>query len=310
MKTRIFTAARNYWKPSNYQHIIDQDNVAKQIAREQPLQLSRNLRKNLVRCLQRPTRDFARLGVQLGGEFGHLIHIDRGCKILGVAHLDTVLSATPHLENSLVMTPTLDDRLGVWVLLHLLPSLGFNDYDILLTDNEERGASTAADFCGKEYGYNWIFEFDRQGTDAVTYHYTDRPWLTALEETFTLGQGSYSDIADLAAGVCGVNVGVGYHRQHSYSCYANLQHTIAQTKLFVEFAKRYYDAKFTHTPKPTPLYQPYSSYVTHDDYYLQDNQAWDHSRSLTRYTPHNLECTCGEFVADEWRYCPYCGSKI
>jgi hypothetical protein len=136
MKTRIFTAARNYWKPSNYQHIIDQDNVAKQIAREQPLQLSRNLRKNLVRCLQRPTRDFARLGVQLGGEFGHLIHIDRGCKILGVAHLDTVLSATPHLENSLVMTPTLDDRLGVWVLLHLLPSLGFNDYDILLTDNE------------------------------------------------------------------------------------------------------------------------------------------------------------------------------
>ena len=51
-------------------------------------------------------------------------HIDNGSNVLAVAHLDIVA----YLDNSVfaqygdkVISPALDDRLGLWIIAHLLP---------------------------------------------------------------------------------------------------------------------------------------------------------------------------------------------
>ena len=83
---------------------------------------------------------------------------------------------------------------------------------MLLTTGEECGNSTAEWFDAAEGRYHWLVEFDRRGTEAVTYGLESSDWLNALQDAgYQVGSGSYSDIASLAhLGVCGVNIGVGY----------------------------------------------------------------------------------------------------
>ena len=78
------------------------------------------------------------------------IVIDRGESVLGVAHLDHVQQAKhfrvePREEDLVVYNPRLDNRLGVYLLLDLLPELGLG-FDVLLTMDEEIGESTASKF--------------------------------------------------------------------------------------------------------------------------------------------------------------------
>ncbi len=51
--------------------------------------------------------------------------------------------------------------------------MGIN-VDVLLTTGEEMGQSSAAYFDPGEKKYNWMFQFDRGGTDVVTYDYGDK----------------------------------------------------------------------------------------------------------------------------------------
>src|ERR1700754_3651831 len=84
------------------------------------------------------------------------IYKDNGAKILAVAHLDTVQSVDANwtfdsavlgsnqAKQEYIWNAQLDDRLGVYTILDLLPSiLGDDAYDILLTTDEESGATTA-----------------------------------------------------------------------------------------------------------------------------------------------------------------------
>jgi len=97
--------------------------------------------------------------------------MDNEADILAVAHLDTVqqtVKFSMDKKNGLIHSPQLDDRLGAYIILeHLLRDM---NYDVLLTIDEEKGRSTARSFNnGKKY--NWMFSFDRRGTDAVMYQY-------------------------------------------------------------------------------------------------------------------------------------------
>jgi len=159
---------------------------------------------------------------------GPLLHLDRDSQVLGVAHLDTVDLNEDYIrqnpsrkrESAYVLNcPQLDDRLGAWVLLSVLPAFGV-ETDILLTDSEEIGQSTAQYFsekCDKEY--NWIYSFDRAGSDVVLYQYETPELVEKLESIgFSVGMGSYSDIAYMEGlGISGFNFGAGYHRQHTAS---------------------------------------------------------------------------------------------
>ncbi|MCP6726064.1 hypothetical protein NL526_28810, partial [Klebsiella pneumoniae] len=68
-----------------------------------------------------------------------------------------------------------DDRLGLYYIMEILPSLGIN-VDVLLTTDEEIGQSSASEFKkaeGKQY--NWMFMFDRHGYGNVVMYQYETP---------------------------------------------------------------------------------------------------------------------------------------
>lgn len=190
-----------------------------------------------------PVEAFAAFGEVVGTPGGNYVFRDQGERVLGVAHLDTVLNGTPFIhDGERVYCPALDDRLGVHLLLDVLPLLGVR-FDLLLTEGEEQGCSTARWFVPPKK-YNWMFSFDRAGTDVVLYQY-DTPTNRRLlhRAGFRVGTGSYSDIADLwFLGCAGFNIGCGYHRQHKPDCYADLGETRVMVQRFVRFWDEHHDS--------------------------------------------------------------------
>jgi hypothetical protein len=183
-----------------------------------------------------PVDAFGSYGEAAATPEGKYVFRDHGARVLGVAHLDTVLPGTQFArDGDRVFCPSLDDRLGVYLLSELLPLLGVK-FDLLLTDGEERGCSTARWFVPPRR-YNWMFSFDRAGTDVVLYQYDTTANRRLLHRAgFRVGVGSYSDIADLwFLGCAGFNFGCGYHRQHKPDCYADLSETSEMVEQFVRF---------------------------------------------------------------------------
>jgi hypothetical protein len=181
-------------------------------------------------------------------------YADRGSDVLAVAHLDTVARPSTRTcryvdtaAGPVVFSRALDDRLGAYVILDLLPRLGIN-CDVLLTTGEEVGRSTAAFFEPGDRQYNWIIEFDRGGTDVVLYQYDD-PDTRALVETVgaDISVGSFSDIADLEhLGCKAFNWGIGYQDYHSARSHAYLDDTFAMVARFLAFHDAYADTPLPH----------------------------------------------------------------
>lgn len=191
--------------------------------------------QNLYNCLTRPT-DSPLWGDRIDNPNGHLYFRDNGAKVLAVAHLDYVLWSKPTQKGNTIYCPQLDDRLGAWVIMHLLPSMGV-EVDILLTDLEEKGLSTGEWFEPPKH-YNWMFQFDRRGTDVVTYQYGREKLLR--KNGFKVGFGAFSDISSMEhLGCAGFNFGVGYYEQHTKGCHAKLSDTARMAAAFVRFFQKY-----------------------------------------------------------------------
>jgi len=173
---------------------------------------------------------------------------DNGSDILAVAHLDTVQKKNTfgrlNFENETrVYHPKLDDRLGAFIILHMLPEMNIN-VDILFTTDEEICNSTAKDF-QPDKDYKWIVEFDRAGEDVVLYDFESKEIVDALTSVgFEIGIGSYTDICDLNLGVVGFNVGVGYENPHSYTAYFVVETLVSQLEKFKLFYNKYKDVVF------------------------------------------------------------------
>ena len=205
----------------------------------------------IERILNSPPKWFRRFGDRQPTKNGELIFRDNGAKILAVAHLDTVGHSRPILTRSKVHCPQLDDRLGVWAIIHRVG----NKADWLFTDNEEWGVSTGGEFTPPKE-YNWIFSFDRAGTIAAHYQYDSLAWLCALSQ-FKIAYGSYSCIADMDhLGCCGINWGIGYHHQHTARCFAHWGEVRICTNAALAFI-----AEFANTPFPHVATDPWA-----DDY--------------------------------------------
>ena len=199
-------------------------------------------RPSLLECLTLPTNS-PKWGERLDNPDGELFFRDNGASVLAVGHLDYVMWRKPLKRHKIVWCPQLDDRLGVWVLLNLLPNMGVN-VDVLLTDLEESGRTTAQHFKpAKEY--NWIVEFDRRGTDVVMYQYECDEYEAILGGYgFKCGWGSFSDICELGhLDVAGFNFGTGYYHEHTTKCSANIQETKEQASKFQQFYNDYKDTK-------------------------------------------------------------------
>lgn len=173
-------------------------------------------------------------------------------RVLAVAHLDSVLDLKHFYKlsidgNTCIINVNLDDRLGAYVLIDLLPKLGLQ-YDLLLTEGEESGRSTAAWFDPPvDYKYNWMFSFDRHGVDVVSYQYDNANLRKRVAECdLKMAVGSFSDISSLDfLGCRGINVGTGYWEEHTDMCHAFMW----QTRMNVhKFCKFYSLNRNTHLP--------------------------------------------------------------
>lgn len=217
---------------------------------------------------------------EISGKGGY-IYLDRGeeSKVLFVCHLDTVSSPyttktksgkrDTHFETrynkkwgEYVTSIALDDRLGLWAGLTQFPAL---TYDILLTLDEEIGASTAQYF-QTEKEYNWVFSFDRHGINPVLYQY-DTPKLRKMLKSvgYKIDYGSFSDIAYLDhLGVSGINFGIGYHNEHSSKCYAYMSDIKYCLDTFAEFYNKYKDVKMPYTPPKVRYHKGYTFVLDED----------------------------------------------
>lgn len=185
------------------------------------------------------------------------IYKDNGSDILAIAHLDTVQDAsgcviadTP--GGPIVFSPRLDDRLGAYVILDLLPKLGVK-VDWLLTVGEENCNSTAQHFVADKV-YNWMFQFDRAGTDVVMYEYETKRLRRLLHKVgFQPGHGTLSDICYLDhLGCSGFNFGVGYQDYHSTRSHAWLNDTFTQVARFLKFYARNKTARLKYDRNAAP----------------------------------------------------------
>lgn len=243
-------------------------------------------------------------GVITNSEWGNHSFLDRGADILAVAHLDTVNEVDGCFSGNLgkevyVFSPGMDDRLGAYIILDYLLPAGVK-CDVLLTEGEEKGKSTARYFeppNGKKY--KWVFSFDRSGTDVVTYQYKETNWLAALESSqWKVGVGSFSDIVYLQhLGVCAANFGAGYYQGHddvAHCVWSHVQYNVAR---MLDFYARYRNITFPYVAKKTKPGEndwkdrwggKYGSYVG-------DGNTEDYSLYYPRRTnfPHYLQDGAG-----------------
>lgn len=212
----------------------------------------------LSEIVSRDEQDFADLGTvvtQGNGAGSTYTFQDNGSDILAVAHLDTVQSAAwlslikvGQSRERVIVSPRLDDRLGVYIITRLLPKLGVN-CDWLLTTGEEIGCSSAEKFvAGKSY--RWAFSFDRSGTDVVLYQHDHKRLRKLMRKNgFRVGQGSFSDISSLDIGCSGINFGCGYHDEHSMTAYAVLSDTFRMVDDFVRFHRKHSQITLPYSPR-------------------------------------------------------------
>lgn len=294
--------------------------------------VSEHLLKQLELRLTMGIDDFKALGDVKETADGPVIHIDNGGSVLGVAHLDWVLWRKPTLskDKHKVYCPQLDDRLGVWVILDLLPTLYGIKYDVLLTDSEECGKSTAKDFTTPPKDYNWIFQFDRRGTDTVLYRYDSPENRKRLEACgLTTGYGTFSDICYLDhLGVSGWNIGTGYHNEHTQGCHGKLKDTRSNAHKFHDFFLAHQATKIEAPPytEPTYYYGNYTGgYTTTsrssgwdwgDDYFgYYDSPSYKAEKESilrayadpSRRYDEDWRCECGQDNYWDADYCIECG---
>jgi hypothetical protein len=145
------------------------------------------------------------------------------------------------------MSPTLDDRLGVYIITRLLPKLGVN-CDWLLTTGEEIGESSAELF-RTDKNYNWAFSFDRAGTDVVLYQYDHKALRKLLRKAgFRVAEGMFSDLSFLDIGCSGINFGCGYHDNHSPGAYAILSDVFTMVDRFTSFHRKHESVRLPYNP--------------------------------------------------------------
>jgi len=204
-------------------------------------------------CAASIPKIFKQSGGKIRGKPGaQHVFLDNGAHILTVVHADTVqkfqgLTATAinGIEN--IFCSTLDDRLGIYTALEILPQLGILT-DILITENEEKAASTAKDFI-PEKNYNWILGLDRSGKDVVTYDY-DWP-INTLKSFFKVNYGTFSDICCLDHLEClGFNLGIGYHDEHSSRAYMIVPEYLENLRRLTDFYTKNSEIRYQHIPSP------------------------------------------------------------
>ena len=172
----------------------------------------------------------------------HLV-IDTNSPVLLCAHIDTV--QTPTVDLRTFTGAGFDDRLGVYLgyaLANKYPGM----FDLLLTDYEESGQSTAAYFT-PTHKYNFVVGLDREGSDYVDYGLADIEFDQAFERHTGIkkSHGSFSDICSMSNVDCTkINLGIGVYSSHSPKSGFIPGVANEQISKLVKFCREYKDVYF------------------------------------------------------------------
>jgi hypothetical protein len=250
---------------------------------------------------------------------GHLFHFkDQGSSVLAVAHLDTVVDRDERAarffrtkdHGPVVVSGALDDRLGAYTVLHMLPALGIN-VDVLLTTGEEYCASTAEHFQAAKK-YNWMIEFDRGGTDVVAYQYEDAALRAAIRASgAVVGNGIFSDIGAMEhLGIKGVNWGVGYRDYHSVRGHAYLSEYFGMIGRYRRFHAANSETPMPHEQEEIPAwYRDYRPGWRYADVDSERDCPFCEAKGsvdpVTRYCAMCSTCIdCGDLEEEDLCYLP------
>ena len=152
-------------------------------------------------------------------------------RVLLVAHYDTVFDdnkkrivkqSGTYLESDVKgLGIGADNRAGCCILW-MMRKLG---HSLLIVPDEEVGCLGSGLMASKysEYleNHSYCMQFDRRGCDELVYYDTETPEFEQyMLDNFTgyaSANGSFTDIVELvpAAGVCGVNVSIGFYDEHT-----------------------------------------------------------------------------------------------
>lgn len=148
--------------------------------------------------------------------------------VLLVAHLDTVHKELPKnfiydSESTIISSPQGiggDDRCGVYMILEVIKHYNCS---VLFCEDEEIGGVGAEKFIktklAKSLNFNYIIEFDRQGSNDAVFYNCDNPEFEEFitDEYYRTTYGSFSDISVIAPmlGCAAVNLSCGYYKAHT-----------------------------------------------------------------------------------------------
>ena len=235
-----------------------------------------------------------------------LWYTDNKADILAVAHLDCI-PRTKHFgvvriipgNYYIVYNGQLDDRLGVYTILDLLPALGVK-YDILLTTEEEKCNSTARLFQADKV-YKWIFSFDRAGRDVALYQYLNDATVQAVKSVnMQAAHGSYSDVVELEHLECSAfNWGTGLVDGHYPTAHFSTRDYMSCVMSFLEFYNLYSAQRFAHEQQFWPAHE---NIIDLCDYCNQVSV-------LTEYDGFLICEDCEGHVRESWLdECAHCGN--
>jgi len=165
-------------------------------------------------------------------------------KLLFIAHRDTVRKPTGVITfNNYLISAVIDNRLGMNLGINI--SKQFNFIDILITDGEEMGMSSAR-FIPKKVleKYNWCFSIDRMGKYPVTYQHNNKQAFESLINIFgSIAQGTFSDISEIKDIFC-VNFPAGHKSDHQELNYAKMDDIEECFEKIVRFIIENQDIKY------------------------------------------------------------------
>lgn len=230
---------------------------------------------------------------------GYLGWINRGARILAVAHIDHLGSGIVHTANErVVVSSALDDRLGVYAAIEALPAMGV-ECDVLLCDDEESANSTMQSI-GMRFlqRYNWIVELDCAGVQAITYDYRSMKGVLGTVWP-NVNRGAFSDITSVetVSPVGAFNAGVGYHMQHTENCYVKLTEFITAMCKVKKFYDMFKDIKFIESDNMQPSGEPYECIPSYKSYSFKS--SWNDNKHYQEYItrrPHDADDPADQLV--------------
>ena len=244
-----------------------------------------------------------------------------------VAHLDTVFKNPPNeiyydRQKNVIWSPEglgADDRAGVFAIIKIIKA-GYRPHIIFTTD-EELGAigasSLTKDIPDPFADMKYIIQLDRKGVDdCVFYDCINEDFIKYVESFgFVKQNGSFSDICEICPmwEVAGVNLSIGYQREHSISETFHITPFFETVDKVIEMLKDHENiSNFKYISRP---YVYNSSLLNHfsTDYYTCSicNQIHlEYELFPVKCLDNKIRFYCPDCMVNHVKWCNVCGEAF